>query len=169
MFKLSLAGAWSSCDSVSLCQHSWESNSHLSLNGQSTLCKQALLLQDRYPEVWTSDPLPESWGRLSSCKEGAQWFGFQLCLLAEDGGLMGPCPRTSVASVVHVLSGDHKVLGVLGVMQYGESSGALDALGQVQAEDGRAGPGLNGSQPLVRRGSFVPVPAGTRPSSILWS
>jgi hypothetical protein len=45
MFKLSLAGAWSSCDSVSLCQHSWKSNSHLSPSVQSTLCRQALLLQ----------------------------------------------------------------------------------------------------------------------------
>jgi hypothetical protein len=43
MIKLSLIGACSSCDSVSLCQHSWESNSHLSPSGQSTLCRQALL------------------------------------------------------------------------------------------------------------------------------
>ena len=68
-----------------------------------------------------------------------------------------------------MLSGDQEVLGVLGVLRHGESSGALDALGQVHAEDGGAGSDLNGSQPLVRWGSFVPVPAGTRPSSILWS
>jgi hypothetical protein len=66
-----------------------------------------------------------------------------------------------------VLSGDHEVLGVLGVLPCGESSGALDALGRVHAEDGLAVPVLNGSQPLVGRGSFVPVPAGTRPSAIL--
>jgi hypothetical protein len=57
---------------------------------------------------------------------------------------------------------------VLGVLQRGESA-ALDALGWVHVEHGRVGPYLNGSQPLVRRGSFVPVPAGTRPSEILWS
>jgi hypothetical protein len=35
---------------------------------------------------------------LSSCREGAQ-----LCLLAEDEGLKGSCPRSSVASAAHVL------------------------------------------------------------------
>jgi hypothetical protein len=52
--------------------------------------------------------------------------GFQLCLLAEDEGLKGPCLRSSVASVTHVLPSDHEVLGVLGVLRHGESSGALD-------------------------------------------
>jgi hypothetical protein len=66
-----------------------------------------------------------------------------------------------------VLSGDQEVLGVLGVLRRGESSAVLDALGQVHTEDGGAGPNLNGSQPLVRRGSSVPVPAGTRSSSNL--
>ena len=66
-----------------------------------------------------------------------------------------------------MLSGDHKVLGVLGVLQHGESSGVLDALGRVHTEDGGAGPDPNGSQPLVKWGSFAPVPAGTRPSAIL--
>jgi hypothetical protein len=41
----------------------------------------------------------------------------QLCLLAEDEGWKGRCARSSVASVTHVLSSDHKVLGVLGVLQ----------------------------------------------------
>jgi hypothetical protein len=147
MFKLSLAGAF---DSLSLCQHFWESNSHLSSSVQSTLCRQALLLQGRCPEVWSSDPLPESWGQSLPCRlpssgnEGAQGSGSQLCLLAEDEGLTGPCPRSSVASVPHVLSGDHEVLGVLGVLWHGESSGALDTLGWVHAEDGRAGPDWNG-------------------------
>ena len=58
---------------------------------------------------------------------------------------------------------------MLGVLLCGESSGALNALGRVHTEDGWAGPDLNGSQPLFRRGSFVPVPAGTRPSMILWN
>ena len=39
-----------------------------------------------------------------------------------------------------MFSGDQEVLGVLGVLRCGESSGVLDALGQVHAEDGRAGP-----------------------------
>jgi hypothetical protein len=68
-----------------------------------------------------------------------------------------------------MLSGDQEVLGGLGFLRCGEFSGVLDALGRVHAEDGRAGHDLNGSQPLVGLGSFVPVPAGTRPSSILWS
>ena len=65
-----------------------------------------------------------------------------------------------------MLSGDQEVLGVLGVLRHGESSGVLEAL---CAEDGGTGHNLNGSQPLVGRGSFVSVPAGTRPSVILWS
>ena len=68
-----------------------------------------------------------------------------------------------------MLSDDHKVLGMLGVLRCGSSSGALDALGLVHGEDGRAAPDLNGSQPLVGWGSSVPVPAGTRPPAILWS
>ena len=170
---MSLVRACSSGDYVSLYQQTWETSSLLSFSGQSTLCRQALLLQGSCPEVWSSDPPPESWGqsppvgRLFSGKEGAQGSGSQLCLLAEDEGPKGPCPRSSVASVTHVLSSDQEVLGVLGVLQRGESSGALDALGRVHTEDGGAGTDLNGSQPLVGRGSFVPVPAGTRPSAIL--
>jgi hypothetical protein len=75
MFKLSLVGAWSSCDSFSLCQHSWESNSHLSSSSQSTLCRQALLLQGRYPAVWSSDPPPEFWGQNSPCRLTLLWQG----------------------------------------------------------------------------------------------
>ena len=71
--------------------------------------------------------------------------------------------------MAHVFSGDEEVLGVLGVLQCGESSGALDTLGWVHSEDGGAGPDLNAFQPQVRQGSSVPVPAGTRPSTILWS
>ena len=47
---------------------------------------------------------------------------------------------------------------MLGVLLRGESSVAL---GPVHEEDGGAGPNLNGSQPLIRRGSVVPIPAGT--------
>jgi hypothetical protein len=43
-------------------------------------------------------------GRLSSGGEGAHGSGSQICLLAEDEGLKGPCPRNFVASVIHVLS-----------------------------------------------------------------
>ena len=108
-------------------------------------------------------------GQLSSGKECAQGSGSQLCLLAEDEGLRGPLPRSSVASIGHVLSVDQEFLGVLGVLWCGVSSGVLDALGRVHSVDGGAGPDLNGSQPLVGRGSFAPVPVGTRPSTILWS
>ena len=66
-----------------------------------------------------------------------------------------------------MLSGDQEVLGVLGVLWRGESSGVLDAFHGVHADDGGAVPDLNESQPLIW--SFVPVPAGTRPSAILWS
>jgi hypothetical protein len=103
-------------------------------------------------------------GRLSSGKEGTQGSGSQLNLLAEDEGPKGPCPKISVASVAHVLASDHEVLGVLGVLWHGESSGALYALGRVPVEGGGAGPNRKESQPLVRRGSFVPIPAGIRPS-----
>ena len=65
-----------------------------------------------------------------------------------------------------MLSDDQEFLSVLGVLRHGEFSGAL---GWVHTEDGGAGPDLNGFQPLVGWGSFVPVPAGTRPSAILWS
>jgi hypothetical protein len=68
-----------------------------------------------------------------------------------------------------LLSSAKAVLSVLGVLWHGESSGGLGALSWVHAEDGEARPNWNGSQPLVRQGSFVPVPAGTRPSVILWS
>jgi hypothetical protein len=70
--------------------------------------------------------------------EDAQVSGSQLHLLAEDEDPNGPWLRSSVAFITHVLSGDHEVLGVLGVLRSGESSGTLDALGQVHAEDDRA-------------------------------
>jgi hypothetical protein len=38
-------------------------------------------------------------GQLSSDREGVQGSGSLLCLLAEDEGPEGPCPRSSVASV----------------------------------------------------------------------
>jgi hypothetical protein len=43
----------------------------------------------------------------------------------------------------------------------------LAASAGLRKEDGRGGPNWNGFQPLVGQGSFVPVPAGTRPSMIL--
>ena len=46
-------------------------------------------------------------GSLSSGREGGQRSGSQLCLLADDEGLKGPCPRSSVASEAHVLSCVH--------------------------------------------------------------
>ena len=68
-----------------------------------------------------------------------------------------------------MLSSDREVLGVLGVLCHGESSGALDTRGCVLEEDGGASPDLNRSQPLVMWGSFVTVPFGSGPSLILWS
>ena len=93
-------------------------------------------------------------GRITFDKEGSQGSGSQLCLLAEDEGPKGPCPRSSVASVAHVLSivdwslsfpgykmalspesqgqsplwrptlfSDPKIMGVLGCLWHGESSG----------------------------------------------
>jgi hypothetical protein len=43
-------------------------------------------------------------GKLSSCREGSQRSGAQIHLLAQDEGLKGPYPKSSVASVVQVLS-----------------------------------------------------------------
>ena len=93
-------------------------------------------------------------GKLSSCRKGTQRSGAQLCLLAEEEGLKGPCPRSSVASEACLLScvvwslrdpgykmahssesrgqsplcrltllSDPKILGVLGCLRCGESSG----------------------------------------------
>jgi hypothetical protein len=141
----------------------------MSSSGQSTLWRQALLFQGRCPTVWSLIHLRSSGvgtlpvGQLSSGKECVQGSGSQLHLLAEDEGPTGPWPRCSVASIAHILSGDQEVLSVIGVLQPGDSSGALDTLGQFQAEDGWAGPDLNWSQPLVGWGSFLPAPAGTRP------
>jgi hypothetical protein len=38
------------------------------------------------------------------CREGAQRSGAEICLLAEDEGPKGPCPRSYVASAACVLS-----------------------------------------------------------------
>ena len=64
-------------------------------------------------------------GRLFSGREGALGSVSQLHLRAEDEGLKGPCPRSSVASAAHVLLSDSKVLGALGGLLCGESSGDL--------------------------------------------
>jgi hypothetical protein len=45
-----------------------------------------------------------STGKLSSCREGAQRSGAQLCLLAEDQGLKGSCSRSYVAFAACTLS-----------------------------------------------------------------
>jgi hypothetical protein len=75
MIKLSLVGGCSFCDSVSLCQDSCECNSHLSSSGQSTLCREALLLHGRCPAVWSSDPPPEFWGQNPPCRLTLLWQG----------------------------------------------------------------------------------------------
>ena len=55
---MSLVRACSSCDSVSLYQQTWETSSLLSFSGQSTLCRQALLLKGRCTDIWRSDLPP---------------------------------------------------------------------------------------------------------------
>jgi hypothetical protein len=84
MFKLSLVGAWSSCDFFSLCQHSWDSNSHLS---SLVRALSASKLSSFRAGVQQSEALIihllSSWfrtlpvGRLSSGKECAQGSGSQ--------------------------------------------------------------------------------------------
>jgi hypothetical protein len=68
-----------------------------------------------------------------------------------------------------MLSGDQEVLGVLGFLWCREYSRAPGGVCWVQKEDGGGGPNHMGFQPLVRRGSFVPLPAGIRLFVILWS
>jgi hypothetical protein len=67
-----------------------------------------LLASVSTPESPTLSSIPVvkalSAGKLSSGREGEQKSGSQLCLLAEDEGPKGPCPRSSVASAVHALS-----------------------------------------------------------------
>ena len=118
----------------------WESKSLLSPSGQSPLCRQALLLQGRCPEVWVSTQPP-----------------------GQNEGLKGPCPRNSIAPVACVLScadwslgdpgyktvlppksrgqsplwkwsllSDHKILDVLVCLQCGESSGDHETVCQVR-------------------------------------
>jgi hypothetical protein len=53
-----------------------------------------------------------------------------------------------------VLSGDREVLGVLGVLWRGESSGALDALDQVLEEDRLGGGGMTGKDPSLWLGGI---------------
>jgi hypothetical protein len=175
MIKLPLVGAWSSCDSVSLCQHSWESNSHLSSNDQSTLCRQALLLQGRCPAVWSSDPPPEFWGQNPSCRPTFVWQGMcpgvwvsalppgwwwrpegtltkKFCCFYRPRALRwsgGPgCARGPVA---------WRVLWCP----------RCTRLGSFRRWWGWPQP--EWIPPLVRQDSFIPVPAGTRPSAILWA
>jgi hypothetical protein len=146
--------SFSSCDSVSLCQHSWKFNSLLS------------------PMVRALSVV-----KLSSCREGVQMSGAQI--LAEDEGPKGPCPISSVASVAHELSwsdwslrdrrykmalspefpgqsppwrptllSNSKILGVLGKMQHGESSGDLGIIRRVHAKGCVVLTGMNPSHYL---------------------
>ena len=55
---MSLVRACSSGDYVSLYQQTWETRSLLSFSVQSTLCRQALLLQARCPDIWCSNLPP---------------------------------------------------------------------------------------------------------------
>ena len=83
-------------------------------------------------------------------------------LLAEDEGLKEPFPRSSVASVVHMISSDYEVLGLAEWrVLWGPRCPHPGS-----NRRWRAGPDRKGSQPLVGQGSVVPVPAGTSPSLI---
>jgi hypothetical protein len=73
--------ACSSCDSVSLYQQTWETSTLLSFSDQSTLCRQALLLQGRYTDIW-----------------------LQTCLLTENEGLKQGLSQKLVTSVVNSLT-----------------------------------------------------------------
>jgi hypothetical protein len=55
---LSLLRACSSGDSVSLYKQTCEGSTLLSFSGQSILCRQALFLQGRYPDIWCSNRSP---------------------------------------------------------------------------------------------------------------
>jgi hypothetical protein len=55
---LSLVRACSSGDYVIFYQQTWETSSILSFSGQSTLCRQALLMQGRCPDIWCSNLPP---------------------------------------------------------------------------------------------------------------
>ena len=57
--------------------------------------------------------------------------------------------------------------GDLVTVEDGVPDGVVVLPAQFPLEDGGVGPDWNRSQPLVWLSSFVPVPAGTRPSSIL--
>ena len=103
--------------------------------------------------------LPGGWH--SDGMEGAQGSGSQCCLLSEDEGSKGPCPRSSVASAAHVLS-------CVGWSQWSQDPGCARAFG-VRAQDGTGWSHQKDSQPLVGWVSFVPVPAGTRPSGLFCS
>jgi hypothetical protein len=50
-------------------------NSLLIPNCQNTLCRQALLLQGRSSEVWSSDPPPDSWGQSLPWRLNLLWQG----------------------------------------------------------------------------------------------
>ena len=59
--QLLISGACSPGDYVSLYQQTWYTSSLLSFSGQSTLCRQALLLQGRCSDIWCSNlPLGRS-------------------------------------------------------------------------------------------------------------
>ena len=57
LLSLPLARVCSCSDSIILYQQTWETSSLLSFSGQSILCRQALLLQGRCPDIWFSNLL----------------------------------------------------------------------------------------------------------------
>ena len=138
-----------------------------------------------------------SGGKFSCCREGAQRSGSQICLLSENEGPKGPCSRSSVASVAHMLFcsdwslrdpgykmalspesrdqsplsrptllRDPKILGVLGHLLCGESSGDHETVHQAHAQND---PGLMPTGKNPRPGFLCPVPACTGQSHLFWN
>jgi hypothetical protein len=113
---LSLVRSCSSDVYVSLYQQTWETSSLLSFSVQSTLCRQALLLQERCPDIWCSnlppgrscDPLTEV---LRSCGWSCVHFEGVCRLCAQSWcwcvpeGTCAPDQAGVSASLINAVSG----------------------------------------------------------------
>jgi hypothetical protein len=107
---LSLVRACSPGDYVSLYQQTWETRSLLSFSVQSTLCRQALLLQGRCPDIWCPNLSPgrscvqppevlRSHGQSSGDLGGVSWFWCRL------EGTCDPGQAVFSASLINAVSG----------------------------------------------------------------
>jgi hypothetical protein len=102
MFKLFLAGACSSCDSLaSVSTPGRPTLSDVSVvrtfsAGKLSSCRAGVQKSGAQLHLLITGvrALPGGW--LSSGRDGVQGSGSQLCLLTEDDGLKGPCPWSSL-------------------------------------------------------------------------